>query len=85
MLAQRLLLFRFPGKVLARCRQHSTGIPHSFTQLVPLSSLTRDEIGHSILFCKETMPPGSPKSPHDTVATAVFITKSSHCPRRLRV
>ncbi|RCN26068.1 hypothetical protein ANCCAN_28212, partial [Ancylostoma caninum] len=53
----------------------TNGRPQAQPQLVPLSSLKRDQLGHSILFCKETMPPGSPKTPHDSVARIVFVTK----------
>ncbi|VDO85490.1 unnamed protein product [Haemonchus placei] len=45
------------------------------SKLVPLSSLKPDELGHSILLCKQTLPPGSPKTPHDIVAGGVFIAK----------
>ncbi|KAK6057939.1 hypothetical protein COOONC_04501 [Cooperia oncophora] len=45
------------------------------SRLVPLSSLKPDELGHSILFCKQTLPPGSPRTPHDMVASGVFIAK----------
>ncbi|EYB97481.1 hypothetical protein Y032_0140g2166 [Ancylostoma ceylanicum] len=74
MLAQRLLLLRLPRNVV-RCRYNQTGTPQPQPQLVPLSSLKRDQLGHSILLCKETMPPGSPKTPHDSIARIVFATK----------
>ncbi|KIH44506.1 hypothetical protein ANCDUO_25468, partial [Ancylostoma duodenale] len=74
MLAQRLLFLRLPRNVV-RCRYNQVGRPPAQPQLVPLSSLKRDQLGHSILFCKETMPPGSPKTPHDSVARIVFVTK----------
>ncbi|EGT55305.1 hypothetical protein CAEBREN_20280 [Caenorhabditis brenneri] len=44
-------------------------------QVLPLSKLNKDELGHSILIHKGTLPPGSPKTPHDVVATGVKAAK----------
>ncbi|KAE9417504.1 hypothetical protein Angca_009343 [Angiostrongylus cantonensis] len=75
MLTSRLWLLRCPGK-RSVLRQHSSS--KSCTRkrhLVPLSTLKRDEIGHSILHCKETLPRGSPRTSHDLLATGVFAAK----------
>lgn len=44
-------------------------------QVLQLSKLDKDELGHSILIHKGTLPPGSPKTPHDVVATGVKAAK----------
>lgn len=44
-------------------------------EIVPLSKLSQDDLGHSILIHKGTLPPGSPKTPHDVVATGVKAAK----------
>ncbi|VDM74129.1 unnamed protein product, partial [Strongylus vulgaris] len=79
MLVQRLLFSRLAGRCALCVRYSSTdrliSAKQARNEIVPLSSLKPDELGHSILLCKETMPPGSPKSPHDVVATSVFVTK----------
>ncbi|CAJ0590989.1 unnamed protein product [Cylicocyclus nassatus] len=74
MLVQRLLFSRLSRRC-ALCLRFSSAAKQTRNDVVPLSTLKPDELGHSILLCKDTMPPGSPKSPHDVVATGVFITK----------
>ncbi|KJH49653.1 hypothetical protein DICVIV_04199 [Dictyocaulus viviparus] len=71
MISQRLWLLRHPGKVLLVRQNSSTSLPH----LVPLSTLKSDDIGHSILFCKETLPQGSSRTSHDILATGVLAAK----------
>ncbi|KAJ1369413.1 hypothetical protein KIN20_030861, partial [Parelaphostrongylus tenuis] len=76
MLSSRIWFLRFPRRFpLLRQHNNSKSCTPSGAQLVPLSTLKREEIGHSILHCKETLPRGSPKTPHDVVATGVFIAK----------
>uniref|UniRef100_A0A0K0DBS9 Reverse transcriptase domain-containing protein n=1 Tax=Angiostrongylus cantonensis TaxID=6313 RepID=A0A0K0DBS9_ANGCA len=64
------------GTNISKCSSYvylesCTRKPH----LVPLSTLKRDEIGHSILHCKETLPRGSPRTSHDLLTTGVFAAK----------
>uniref|UniRef100_A0A8R1HP26 Transmembrane protein 70 homolog, mitochondrial n=1 Tax=Caenorhabditis japonica TaxID=281687 RepID=A0A8R1HP26_CAEJA len=40
-------------------------------EVVALSKLNSDDLGHSILIHQGTLPPGSPKTPHDVVAMGV--------------
>ncbi|CAA98457.1 Transmembrane protein 70 homolog, mitochondrial [Caenorhabditis elegans] len=40
-------------------------------EVLPLSKIDKDDLGHSILIHKGTLPPGSQKTPHDVVAMGV--------------
>ncbi|PIC26904.1 hypothetical protein B9Z55_019337 [Caenorhabditis nigoni] len=40
-------------------------------ETIPLSKVNKDDLGHSILIHQGTLPPGSPKTPHDVVAMGV--------------
>ncbi|KAK5983400.1 Transmembrane protein 70 protein mitochondrial [Trichostrongylus colubriformis] len=75
MLSQRLWPTRYSRHFLLWRRFCVTERETSPTRLVPLSSLKADELGHSILLCKQTLPPGSSKTPHDIVAGGVLIAK----------
>ncbi|EFP08921.1 hypothetical protein CRE_18029 [Caenorhabditis remanei] len=44
-------------------------------ETIALSKLNKDDLGHSILIHKGTLPPGSPKTPHDVVAMGVKAAK----------
>ncbi|CAI4223223.1 unnamed protein product [Auanema sp. JU1783] len=44
-------------------------------KLVPLASINKDDLGNRVLLCKETLPPGAEKTPHDVLSTAVFGAK----------
>uniref|UniRef100_A0A1I7X7I6 CNNM transmembrane domain-containing protein n=1 Tax=Heterorhabditis bacteriophora TaxID=37862 RepID=A0A1I7X7I6_HETBA len=44
-------------------------------RLVYLSSIPKCELGQSILLSKETLPVGSPKTPHDIIGSGVFAAK----------
>uniref|UniRef100_A0A1I7TS74 Pentatricopeptide repeat-containing protein n=1 Tax=Caenorhabditis tropicalis TaxID=1561998 RepID=A0A1I7TS74_9PELO len=46
-----------------------------FVEVLPLCKVDKDDLGHSILIHKGTLPPGSPKTPHDVVATGVKAAK----------
>ncbi|CAI2354722.1 unnamed protein product [Caenorhabditis sp. 36 PRJEB53466] len=40
-------------------------------EVLALSNIDKEDLGHSILIHKGTLPPGSPKTPHDVVAMGV--------------
>ncbi|PAV63110.1 hypothetical protein WR25_17347 isoform C [Diploscapter pachys] len=50
-------------------------LPDSNFQAVPLSSIPKGELGHSILLTRENQPPGASKTPHEVIATGVFAAK----------
>ncbi|XGW03922.1 hypothetical protein V3C99_015233 [Haemonchus contortus] len=75
MLSHRIWSSRYSRTFLLWRRCCSSRGNTTPSKLVPLSSLKPDELGHSILLCKQTLPPGSPKTPHDIVASGVFIAK----------
>ncbi|CAB3397767.1 unnamed protein product [Caenorhabditis bovis] len=44
-------------------------------EFLPLSKINKDDLGHSIIYHKGTLPPGSPKTAHDIVSTGVKAAK----------
>ncbi|GMR32196.1 hypothetical protein PMAYCL1PPCAC_02391 [Pristionchus mayeri] len=53
----------------------SSSTSSSSTKLVPLSSISKEDLGPSILWKQSNLPPDSPKTPHDVVALGVKAAK----------